>query len=133
MYGIVLVSHGGMAEGMISTAEMLFPELSQVQSVSLWPSDNPDDFQIKLEKAVREVDSGEGVFILADLLGGTPCNRSMYSAGEKVRLITGLRLPMLLSLLSSREDGMDMDSLSDDILSDAAAGAVDVNRKMKGI
>ena len=40
---------------------------------------------------------------------------------------------MLLSLLSSREDGMDMDSLSDDILSDAAAGAVDVNRKMKGI
>ncbi len=133
MYGIVLVSHGGMAEGMISTAEMLFPELSQVQSVSLWPSDNPDDFQIKLEKAVREVDSGEGVFILADLLGGTPCNRSMYSAGEKVRLITGLSLPMLLSLLSSREDGMDMDSLSDDILSDAAAGAVDVNRKMKGI
>lgn len=95
MYGIVLVSHGGMAEGMISTAEMLFPELSQVQSVSLWPSDNPDDFQIKLEKAVREVDSGEGVFILADLLGGTPCNRSMYSAGEKVRLITGLSLPML--------------------------------------
>lgn len=133
MYGIVLVSHGGMAEGMISTAEMLFPELSQVQSVSLWPSDNPDDFQIKLEKAVREVDSGEGVFILADLLGGTPCNRAMYSAGEKVRLITGLSLPMLLSLLSSREDGMDMDSLSDDILSDAAAGAVDVNRKMKGI
>lgn len=133
MYGIVLVSHGGMAEGMISTAEMLFPELSQVQSVSLWPSDNPDDFQIKLEKAVREVDSGEGVFILADLLGGTPCNRSMYSAGEKVRLITGLSLPMLLSLLSSREDGMDMDSLSDDILSDAAAGAVDVNRKMKVI
>lgn len=133
MYGIVLVSHGGMAEGMISTAEMLFPELSQVQSVSLLPSDNPDDFQIKLEKAVREVDSGEGVFILADLLGGTPCNRSMYSAGEKVRLITGLSLPMLLSLLSSREDGMDMDSLSDDILSDAAAGAVDVNRKMKGI
>lgn len=133
MYGIVLVSHGGMAEGVISTAEMLFPELSQVQSVSLWPSDNPDDFQIKLEKAVREVDSGEGVFILADLLGGTPCNRSMYSAGEKVRLITGLSLPMLLSLLSSREDGMDMDSLSDDILSDAAAGAVDVNRKMKGI
>ena len=57
----------------------------------------------------------------------------MYSAGEKVRLITGLSLPMLLSLLSSREDGMDMDSLSDDILSDAAAGAVDVNRKMKGI
>ena len=86
-----------------------------------------------VETSIREVDSGEGVFILADLLGGTPCNRSMYSAGEKVRLITGLSLPMLLSLLSSREDGMDMDSLSDDILSDAAAGAVDVNRKMKGI
>ena len=131
MLGIVLVSHGGMADGMISTAKMLYPDLSQVKSLTLWPEDNPDDFQAKLEVIVKEVDSGEGVFILADLLGGTPCNRAVYFMSDKVRLITGLSLPLLISLLSQREDGTDIETLAHDIMDDAAAGMVDVNEILK--
>ena len=131
MVGIVLVSHGGMADGMITTAEMLYPDLSQVKSLTLWPSDNPDDFQAKLEAILKEVDTGDGAFILADLLGGTPCNRSIYFVGDKVRLITGLSLPMLISLLSQREDTSDIESLASDIMDDASAGMVDVNELIK--
>lgn len=131
MVGIVLVSHGGMADGMITTAEMLYPDLSQVKSLTLWPSDNPDDFQAKLEAILKEVDTGDGAFILADLLGGTPCNRSIYFVGDKVRLITGLSLPLLISLLSQREDTSDIESLASDIMDDASAGMVDVNELIK--
>lgn len=131
MIGIVLVSHGGMAEGMISTAGMLYPDLSQVKSLTLWPSDSPEDFQAKLEGIIKEVDSGDGVFILADLLGGTPCNRSIYCIGDKVRLITGLSLPLLISLLSQRDGATDMEELARDIMDDAAAGMVDVNELLK--
>lgn len=116
---------------MITTAEMLYPDLSQVKSLTLWPSDNPDDFQAKLEAILKEVDTGDGAFILADLLGGTPCNRSIYFVGDKVRLITGLSLPLLISLLSQREDTSDIESLASDIMDDASAGMVDVNELIK--
>jgi mannose/fructose-specific phosphotransferase system component IIA len=130
MVGIVLISHGDMAKGIVSSASMLAPNLSQVISLTLWPEDNPDEFQTKLEAAIKEADTGDGVFILADMLGGTPCNRAMYCAGEKTRLITGLSLPMLYSLLVIREETGDLAVLAKDVMAEAREGMVDVNELM---
>ena len=116
---------------MIRSASMLTPDVSQVSSVSLWPEDNPDDFQHKLEEKVREADTGDGVIILADLLGGTPGNRAMYSLGEKVRMLAGMSLPLLLSLLYSRDSGDSITELAKTALEDAGEGLVDVNELME--
>ncbi len=131
MVGIVLISHGGMADGMMTSAPMLFTDFGQCVSLTLWPEDNPDAFQAKLKEKVKEVDTGDGVFILADLLGGTPCNRSMYLLGDKVRVLTGLSMPMLVTLLSIREDTNDFDEITAEVLEMAKAGTVDVNELMK--
>jgi mannose/fructose-specific phosphotransferase system component IIA len=131
MVGIVLISHGDMAKGLISSAGMLAPDLSQLTAVTLWPEDNPDDFQKKIEAAVKEMDTGDGVFILADMLGGTTCNRAIYFMGEKTRLLTGLSLPMLYSLLTIREQGGDLASIAKDVLEEAKEGIVDVNEITK--
>jgi mannose/fructose-specific phosphotransferase system component IIA len=127
MVGVVLISHGDMAKGLVSSAGMLAPDLSQLSALTLWPEDNPDEFQKKLQEAIKEVDTGEGVFVLADMLGGTPCNRAIYFIGEKVRLLTGLSLPMLYSLLTIREEGGDPASIARDVLAEAREGMVDVN------
>jgi mannose/fructose-specific phosphotransferase system component IIA len=127
MVGVVLISHGDMAKGLVSSAGMLAPDLSQLSALTLWPEDNPDEFQKKLQDAIKEVDTGEGVFVLADMLGGTPCNRAIYFIGEKVRLLTGLSLPMLYSLLTIREEGGDFASIARDVLAEAREGMVDVN------
>lgn len=131
MVGIVLISHGGMADGMMTSAPMLFPDFSQCVSLTLWPEDNPDEFQTKLEAKIKEVDTGDGVFILADLLGGTPCNRSMYLMSDRVRVLTGLSMPMLVTLLSTREDTNDFDEITAEVLEMAVAGTVDVNEITK--
>ena len=131
MIGIVLISHGGMAEGMMTSAPMLYPEFSQVTCLTLWPEDNPDEFQSKLEAKVKEVDTGDGVFILADLMGGTPCNKAMYSLGDKVKMLTGLSLVMLLALLSVREDTNDFDAITSDVMEQTLAGIHDVNKLLK--
>ena len=128
--GIVMVSHGDMAESMIRSATMLTPDVSQVTAVSLWPEDNPDEFQTKLEQKVREVDSGDGVVILADMLGGTPCNRAIYCIGDKVRMLAGMSLPMLLSLLFSRDVESDISELVKTALDDAGTNLVYVNELM---
>lgn len=130
MIGIVMISHGGMAEGVLSSASMLYPDLEAVEILGLQPDDNPDEFQAQLEKKVAAVDSGEGVFILADLLGGTPCNRAMYFAGDKVKVLAGLSLPMLLSLLSMREAITDLPELVNIVMEEVKTATVCVNDLM---
>jgi PTS system mannose-specific IIA component len=131
MVGIVLISHGDLAKGIVSSASMLTSNQSQLASVTLWPEDNPDEFQRKIEKAVKDVDTGDGVFILADMLGGTPSNRAMYSLGEKVRMLAGLSLPMLYSLINIREETSDIAAIARDVMEEARAAMVDVNELMK--
>jgi mannose/fructose-specific phosphotransferase system component IIA len=133
MVGIVLISHGDMAKGIISSASMLAPDSqAQLLAVTLWPEDNPDEFQQKLGDAIKKVDTGDGVFILADMLGGTPCNRAIYFLGEKVRLLSGLSLPMLCSLLTIREEGGAIAAIARDVLAEAHDGTADVNELTKG-
>jgi mannose/fructose-specific phosphotransferase system component IIA len=127
MIGIVLISHGEMAKGIYSSASMFVSQLNQVNYLALWPGDNPDDFQKKLETMIQEVDSGDGVFILADMLGGTPCNRAMYSLGKKVRMLTGLSFPMLYSLLTIREETNNIQNIAVKVIDEAKNNMVDVN------
>ena len=130
MVGIILISHGDLAKGIVSSASMLVPQLENVTSLTLWPEDNPDDFQQKIETAIKTVDTGEGVFILADMLGGTPCNRAMYFLSDKVRIMTWLSLPMLYSLINIREETSDLAVLARDVMAEAKDAMIDVNELM---
>jgi len=132
MLGIVLVSHGNMAEGMIDSAKMLFGEagLTQVRSVSLFPDDSPEALDVKITEALEEVDTGEGVIILVDLLGGTPCNRAAYKCSENVQVITGMNLPLFLELIGLRLGGGDIDI--NNLISVATGGIVNLNLLLLG-
>jgi mannose/fructose-specific phosphotransferase system component IIA len=130
MVGIVLISHGDLAKGIVSSASMLVPQLENVTSLTLWPDDNPDEFQQKIEAAVKAADTGDGVFILADMLGGTPANRAMYCVGDRVRMMTGLSLPMLYSLINIREETSDLAVLARDVMAEARDAMVDINELM---
>lgn len=104
MLGIVLVSHGEMAQGMLQSARMFFSEveLQQVVALSLALEENPDAFDERLQQAIQMVDQDDGVIILVDLLGGTPCNRTAYLCNSSISVITGMNFPMLVELLGMR-------------------------------
>ena len=131
MVGIVLISHGEMANGMLNSAGMFFgeTELQQVATVSLHPADSPEDFDVKLTEAITSVDTGDGVVILCDLLGGTPCNRAAYKASEKVQVITGMNLSMFMELLGSRSF---MDPDADTLVQTAQDGIMNYNKLLQG-
>ena len=83
MIGVLAISHGKMAEGMLDAAHMFFgDDLPGVEALCFMSSDNPEDFDVKLKDAVARVNTGDGVIIFADLMGGTPANRSMYVLGD---------------------------------------------------
>ncbi len=106
MKGIIITSHGDLARGMLETTKLFLGEdIKQVEAVCLKPEDNPDEFVDVLKEACKRVDSGDGVLVFCDLLFGSPCNCMARILDEKIDVITGMNLPMVLEVMTSREFG----------------------------
>lgn len=105
MVGILIISHGPLAEALISTAEMLVGPMEKIKAISIRPGDKKEEIQERIEKEINEIDNGVGVIILTDLLGGTPTNLSLsFLHDKKVAVVTGVNIPMLLALASYQKD-----------------------------
>lgn len=106
MVGIVLASHGKLAEGIQMTGSMVFGEQENVQAVALMPDMGPDDFKAKVQEAVATFPDPEQVLFLVDLWGGTPFNQisALVKDHPTWALVTGLSLPMLVEAYGQRFD-----------------------------
>lgn len=97
------MSHGRMAEGMLDSSKLFFgDDIPQIKALCLMASDNPEEFDEKIRAAVEEIDDGQGVIAMCDLLGGTPCNRSALVLNDRLQVITGMNFSILLELLGKR-------------------------------
>ena len=131
MKGIILASHGRLAEGLLDTLTIFFGEPQQIRALCLLPGEEITDFMKTLEEAIQEVDTGDGVVIFCDLLFGSPCNCSarllqdpVYA--EKISVITGMNLCMVLEYIGSREAGMKREAL----VNTGQQGIVDFNKML---
>lgn len=103
MVGIVIASHGHLAEELLATARLIIGELSSVAACSVHPSASPEEIREQLCAAVKTVDSGDGVIVFADLVGGSACNQSLSLCRQaRIEVLTGVNLPMLLKATSLR-------------------------------
>ena len=104
MVGILIVSHGRLAEALITSVQFLVGSLQKIRGVSIWPKDEEKEVRDRIQREIKEVDDGDGVVILTDVLGGTPTNLSIsFLEKEKVEVVTGVNMPMLLTLSSYRK------------------------------
>lgn len=109
MKGIVIASHGAMAQGILDTSKLFFGEQQQMKAFCLQANDNPDDFVEVLRQGIKDVDTGDGVIVFCDMLFGSPCNCMMRILSEdidnpKLDVICGVNLAMVLQILSVREN-----------------------------
>lgn len=117
MQGIVITSHGEMAKGILETSKLFFGDQKQITALCLNPNDNPDSFVETLKSGIKEVDSGDGVIVFCDMLFGSPCNCMSRIVAEdldndKIQVITGVNLAMILQVLSLRENSkVEVDAL----------------------
>jgi mannose PTS system EIIA component len=121
MIGLILVTHGRLAEEFLVALEHVVGPQTQVATVCIGPRDDMEGRRKEIAAAIKQVDSGKGVIILSDLFGGTPSNLaiSLLDAG-RVEVIAGVNLPMLIRLDSARKH-MDV--------KDAVAAAREAGRK----
>ncbi|HUN52396.1 MAG TPA: PTS sugar transporter subunit IIA [Candidatus Sulfotelmatobacter sp.] len=106
MIGLVLVTHGRLAEEFIAATEHVVGPQKAVRAICIGPDDDMERRRQDIVKAVREVDSGRGVIVLTDMFGGTPSNLAISIMEKgKVEVIAGVNLPMLIKLASVRVKG----------------------------
>jgi len=133
MKGIVLTSHGPMAQGILETSKLFFGDQPQMTARCLNADDNPDEFMEVLREAINEVDTGDGVIVFCDMLFGSPCNCMARIIAEdmesdKIQVITGVNLAMILQILAVREAS---DVSVEELLKSGNEGIADLKAVLK--
>jgi len=101
--GVVVVTHGQLATELVNAAEMIVGDLPQFTAVSIGWHDDVNDARGDIVQAIERVRGEEGVLILTDMFGGTPSNIGMtFLEKDRIEVITGVNLPMLIKLASLR-------------------------------
>lgn len=103
--GGVIVSHGRVANELLSAAETVVGGLDHIAAVSIGWHDDVEIAKGEIERAIKNVSSGAGVILLTDMFGGTPTNISaMFLEKDEVEIVTGVNLPMVIKLSSLTEE-----------------------------
>ena len=103
MIGVVVVTHGQLANELVNAAEMIVGDLPQFAAVSIGWHDEVNDARADIEAAIARVQGDSGVLILTDMFGGTPSNLGLtFLEANRIEVITGVNLPMLIKLASLR-------------------------------
>ena len=121
MIGLVIVTHGRLAEEFVFAMEHVVGPQAAVASICIGPEDDMEKRRKDILAACEAVDSGSGVILLTDMFGGTPSNLAISVMDKaKGEVIAGVNLPMLIKLASCRVSGK---------LAEVAAKAQEAGRK----
>lgn len=105
MLGLLVVTHGRVAEELVASARTIVGDVEGLEAVSIDWNDDVDEATRRIGEARRRVDTGQGVLLLTDMFGGTPTNLalSLLEPG-KLEIVTGVNLPMLIKFTNLREE-----------------------------
>jgi PTS system mannose-specific IIA component len=121
MIGLVLITHGRLAEELRAAMEHVVGAQRNVATVCIGPDDEMEARRSEIHRCIDKVDSGDGVVLLTDMFGGTPSNLAISQMDRPdVEVIAGVNLPMLVKLAKVR---------SSRPLADAVDCAQDAGRK----
>ena len=105
MIGLVIVTHGRLAQEFRAALEHVVGRQEQVETISIGPDDDMDKRRVELIDAVTRVKGDKGVVVLTDMFGGTPSNLAISVMEETgAEVVAGINLPMLIKLASVRGD-----------------------------
>ena len=103
MIGVVVVTHGQLAAELVNAAEAIVGDLPRFAAVSVGWHDDTEDAREEIRQAIVRLQGDSGVLVLTDMFGGTPTNLGLsFVEPDRVEVVTGVNLPMLIKLSSLR-------------------------------
>jgi PTS system mannose-specific IIA component len=99
MIGVLIVTHFQLAREFLQALRLIIGDVPHFAAIGLDPKIPPDEMRAQIEKALHDVDTGQGVLMLVDMFGGTPSNLCLSFLEEgRFEVVTGLNLPMLVKV-----------------------------------
>ena len=112
MIGVLIITHGRFGSELLRTAEDIVGRQSQAAAIDVTSEMGPEGLGQAIELALQSLSGPEGILILVDMLGGTPCNASLLKTKDlKAHVLTGVNLYMALSVFRHRAS-LDLDALA---------------------
>lgn len=112
MIGMVLIGHGRIASEMVAGIEHVLGKQPLLRAVDVQADDDLARTRQKLQHALAGADTGDGVLLLADMFGGTPCNIALDCMRENMEVISGFNLPLLIKAASMRRTERNLKTLA---------------------
>lgn len=132
MITVILVSHGGMAKGMVESTTMLIGEQPDLTYITFEPEDGPEDLMGKVEDRLKTALSQGEAIIMTDIPNGTPFNCvSRLMEHYQFRHMTGMNLPMVIDVVSQLSEDASAEELCKGTLTPSREAIIDVNVWMK--
>lgn len=133
MVGLVVATHGRLADELVATAEQIVGKLPSVATCSIEPGASPEAIRAQLAAAVKSVDQSDGVIVLADLFGGTPCKESLMLCQQRqLEVLAGVNLPMLIKAASLRDTAMSLEDLANALATHAQKNITCASALLRG-
>ncbi|MFW6134657.1 MAG: PTS sugar transporter subunit IIA [Elusimicrobiota bacterium] len=127
---ILIITHEDLGGKLLETAQKIMGELKDVETFSVYRSDNADYIKINLKAAIKRITEKSGLIILTDMLGGTPTNFSLpYISEKKVEVVTGVNLPMLIACVRKKERVNDLKELANKVEEYGKKGIINCSKQ----
>ncbi|SEP31181.1 PTS sugar transporter subunit IIA [Propionispora vibrioides] len=130
MVGILIATHGKLAEGLLDAAELIIGKQKKCNILSVLHGDDINAFGKSICQNVLELDDGDGVLLFTDLFSASPANQVALNYPQmkthKIKAITGVNLPMLLEAIGKRILNEDLDSMTEAAILAAHGGIKDL-------
>lgn len=133
MFDVIIISHGGYAQAMLESAEMIVGKQNNVKTMGLFPGESVDVFRDDLFRLIKESVTRNGLLLLSDTKSGSPFNCAV-AAMDKMQFchITGISLPLLLEVFGNRKK-KSPEQVRDLLFELVPYTLVDVNKFLEGI
>ena len=126
MIGALIVTHGNLANELLNAARKIESTDTVIEALPLEWTDTVDEAREKIRLALERIGTDNGVIIFTDMFGGTPSNISLsFLEKDRVEIITGVNLPMIVKFATLLQDGKDLTALAH-VISEKGSRAIRV-------
>ncbi|EAU53802.1 PTS sugar transporter subunit IIA [Mariprofundus ferrooxydans] len=117
MIGIVMIGHAHIASQMNEALQHILGEQPLIATVDINDESSTESLAAQLERKIRSCDVGDGVLLLADMFGGTPCNIAMgFLQAGRVEVVSGFNLPLLIKAATIRDKAASVSELANHVV-----------------
>ncbi|RPI77166.1 MAG: PTS sugar transporter [Desulfobacteraceae bacterium] len=104
MIGLLIVTHCDLGKELLHAAEFIVGRIEAADTVAVTETTGSEKMHKEIEQKIKALNKGQGVLVLTDMFGGTPSNLSLSFLDEKVEVLTGVNLPMVIAIVQNRQE-----------------------------